>query len=184
MRGRKKQELPEQIDFDRGKVLHVFNRGNNKQKIYFSISDFKRFRKKTHQFSKGCRVKILAECLMPNHFHFILNPTHSTPRTRRHRNPNVAKFIKRLCISHSRYINKKYDRVGHVFQGRYKQRILENEADLVAMSQYIIENPIEAHIVKYPWDYQWLWVHDQILKNFPLLKLQPQFLALQQQKPE
>ena len=83
---------------------------------------------------------------MPNHFHFLLRQNSEIPTT---------KLLARLCTSYSIYFNKKYQRVGHVFQDKFKQVVIENNKQLLWLAAYIHQNPKVAGLVKnitgYPW---------------------------------
>lgn len=78
------------------------------------------------------RVKILAYCPMPNHFHFLLKPTR----------PNgIIQFISDISNSHAKYFNIKNKRLGKLFQGAFKSKEIDNEASLLQLSRYIHINP-------------------------------------------
>ena len=80
------------------------------------------------------KVSLLAYCLMPNHFHLLLQqaPTNG-----------MTEFIRALCTSYTMYFNKKYIRVGTLFQGIYKAALIDSDAYLLHLSRYIHLNPIE-----------------------------------------
>src|SRR3989304_8631466 len=90
---------------------HIYNRGNRKQVIFINNKDYERFLDKIIEYKKKYAVHILAYCLMPNHFHFLIKQSF----------PNaLSKFMSDLCNSYSRYLNVKYELVGSLFQGRFK----------------------------------------------------------------
>lgn len=127
--------------------FHIFNRGLNKQAIFQDESDYKKFLillealKTKKQFDHS----IYAYVLMPNHFHFLIQ-VRKTP---------LKKIMSSLLTSYSMYFNRKYKRVGILFQNRYKSKLCQKESYFLGASRYIILNPVEAKIVKDPKDYLW-----------------------------
>jgi len=85
--------------------------------------------------------KIHAFCLMPNHFHLLIEQIGDT---------SISKLISQICTSYSMFINKKYKRVGHVFQDKFKAVLIENNPQLMWTSAYIHMNPVKDKIVKHP----------------------------------
>lgn len=79
-------------------------------------------------------VSLLSYCLMPNHFHLLVY--------QRERD-SIARFIQALCTSFSMYFNKRYKRVGTLFQGTYKAALVDSEAYLLHLTRYIHLNPLE-----------------------------------------
>lgn len=130
-----------------GEYYHIFNRGVNKQPIFFCDEDYFQFLKrlkiilnldlvenmKTHikPLPKNS-FSILAYCLMPNHFHMLI---------RQNSEVGIDKLILKLCTSYSIYINKKYDRVGALFQDRFKAKLIDNDQYAQCVSAYINNNP-------------------------------------------
>src|SRR3989338_1346682 len=147
-----------------GHVYHVFNRGVNRQDIFFGKPDYKRFfeeavhyKTKDNKFSyersflgndnetgslslgRGARVEILAYCLMPNHFHFLI---------RQLEDGGITNYMRRLANGYAHYINVKYKRVGHLFTRRFKNVLIETDEQLLHVSRYIHLNPFVSGIVK------------------------------------
>lgn len=83
---------------------------------------------------------------MPNHFHLLVRQDGAIP---------TSKLISKVCTSYSKYLNKKYDRVGHVFQDQFKQVLVEDNDYLVWLSAYIHVNPKTAGLVEKLADYKW-----------------------------
>jgi len=117
---------------------HIYNRGNNKELIFFEEDNYKFF---LSQFKKlvSPYCMVYAYCLMPNHFHFFLRINdHET----------FDKGIKNFFISYSKAVNKKYNRVGALFQGRYKASEITTDSYYTTIVAYIHQNPVVAGIVK------------------------------------
>jgi len=90
-------------------------------------------------------VDILAYCIMPTHFHFIL---------KQNRKDGISSFVGDLCNSYSRYFNNKYDRKGPLWQGRFKRIEAESDDQLIHLTRYIHLNPVSAGLVNSPEDWQ------------------------------
>lgn len=133
---------------------HVYNRGHNKQTIFYDAKDYQRYLKRLREYLEKHEVTILAYCLMPNHLHLLL---------RQDGNDSIDRFIHRLHTAYTMYFNKKYERVGAVFQGKFKAKIIDTDEYLLHASRYIHINPVELfdyqlqgqalklQIEKYPW---------------------------------
>lgn len=131
---------------------HIFNRGHNKQQIFFLYKDYQRYLKRAKEYLEKHPVTIITYCLMPNHIHLLL---------RQEGEESIDRFIHRLHTAYTMYFNKKYNRVGAVFQGRYKAKQIETDEYLLHVSRYIHQNPIEIlraqgpalklKLEEYPW---------------------------------
>ena len=99
---------------------------------------------------------------MPNHFHFLIRQDSSTA---------VSKLISKVCTSYSKYFNKKYERVGHLFQDAFKAVRVESDSQLLWLSTYIHQNPAVAGIAQdlntYAWSsyINYLGLKDGVLCN-------------------
>jgi putative transposase len=100
-------------------------------------------------------VLILGYCLMPNHFHLIAKQLVDG---------GIQKFMRHSLNSYVRYYNTKYDRVGTIFQGKFKDKIIEDSEQLMHLSRYIHLNPFVSKIVDEPEKYPWS-SYNQYLKN-------------------
>ena len=89
---------------------------------------------------------LLSYCLMPNHFHLLIRQNGPTP---------VSKLISKICTSYSKYFNKKYERVGHVFQDAFKAIIVDSDSYLLWLSAYIHQNPAVGGLVNNLNDYEY-----------------------------
>ena len=89
---------------------------------------------------------LLSYCLMPNRFHFLIKQTGDLP---------ISKIISKVCTGYSMYFNKKYKRVGGLFQDQFKAVRVENDSQLLWTSAYIHQNPAVAGLVEELADYPW-----------------------------
>ncbi len=157
--------------FFAGSIAHIYNRGNNKGKIFLDEQDYRAFlfrialalgfkqkdlkrekilsmpysRIRIEPDGKN-KFKICAFCLMPNHFHLLIEQCGNT---------SISKLISKICTSYSKYLNKKYGRVGHVFQDCFKATIIEDDPQLMWTLSYIHMNPVKDGLVKHPKGYKW-----------------------------
>src|SRR3989338_326197 len=132
-------------EFFEGGTYHVYNRGHNKMIIFKNDEDYKFLLQRLAEvlslkpsqsrwlrpFSRKS-FSILAYCLMPNHFHFMIRQEAKIP---------VSELIRKLLTSYGVYFNKKYGVVGTVFQGRFKSKEVNGDEYLVPLSAYIHRNP-------------------------------------------
>jgi len=89
---------------------------------------------------------LLSYCLMPNHFHFLMRQNFKLP---------ISKLVSKLGTSYSKYFNKKYERVGHIFQDAFKAVRIESDSQLLWVSAYIHQNPRVAGLVENLGEYPW-----------------------------
>ena len=117
---------------EEGKNYHLYNRGNNKEKIFYEEANYYFFLEKFTTYLIP-HVDVFAYCLMANHFHFFIRINDL---------PAFEKGIKNFFISYAKAINKKYNRVGSLFQGRYKVSEIDSDAYYTRIITYIHQNPL------------------------------------------
>lgn len=127
-------------------IYHIYNRGNGKQDIFLDENDYRYYFKLLTTYLNKHNVTLICYILMPNHIHLVVKQETKTP---------IYKFISSLHTSYSMYFNKKYNHVGHLFQDRFKQVVVETDEQLLHLTCYIHLNPVSAGIVKKPEDYIW-----------------------------
>ncbi|MFH0969256.1 MAG: transposase [Patescibacteria group bacterium] len=140
-------------------IYHVYNRGVEKRKIFLNNQDHYRFIHDLYEFNdanpavfyrnnysksdfelnkkREPLVEILAFCMMPNHFHLML---------RQIRENGITDFMRKLGTGYANYFNKKYERVGSLFQGKYKTNIIKKENQYIYLPYYIHFNPLKLMI--------------------------------------
>lgn len=121
-----------------GAVYHLTCRGNERQDIFRDDRDRMRFLELLSQSSEIYYVKVYAYVLMSNHFHLLVE----TPLG------NLSEFMRRFNISYTGYFNKRHQRVGHLYQGRYKSILVEKDSYLLIVSRYIHLNPVRTAEMK------------------------------------
>jgi len=132
------------IEFE-GALYHILSRGNGQQDIFLGDEDRNCFIDVLGEMSERFAVDIFAYVLIDNHYHILL-------RTQK---PNLSKSMQWLGTTYTRRFNLNHFRSGHLFQGRYKSIIIENDAYLLRLSHYIHRNPLRAGIVQRLADYPW-----------------------------
>jgi REP element-mobilizing transposase RayT len=135
---------PLRIEYE-GAYYHVLSRGNKQQAIFTGDDDRQTFLKTIARMSERFEVTIIAYVLMDNHYHLLI-------RTNR---PNLSKSMQWLGTTYTTIFNLKNSQSGHLFQGRFKSILVENEAYLLQLSYYIHRNPLRAGIVQRLVDYPW-----------------------------
>lgn len=146
--------MERKFDFSVGEFYHIYNRGNNKTAIFLNDIDRKRFQKllylcnsekpvvfKTIQgmpldrIDRGTPlVSIGAYCLMPNHFHLLM---------REEREGGISMYVEKLLTAYSMYFNKKSERTGKLFEGRFKATHADSDEYLKYLFSYIHLNPVK-----------------------------------------
>ena len=128
-----------------GAFYHVTSRGNEQKPVFKSIKDRTKFLEYLKSATERYSAVIHAYCLMDNHYHLLLE----TP------SGNLSRIMAHINGAYTSYFNKKRDRAGHLFQGRYKAIVVEADEYAKELSRYIHLNPVRAGIVKMPEEYKW-----------------------------
>ena len=135
---------PVRMDFP-DTFYHVLSRGNERRKIFYGPADHSRFLETLGRMVERFQIEVHGYVLMPNHFHLLI----------RTREANLSRALQWLGVSYSVWFNKKHDRCGHVFQGRFKSFVIEDERYLAALILYIHGNPLRAKLVKELGEHRW-----------------------------
>jgi len=128
-----------------GALYHVTSRGDGRDDIYLDDEDKERFLEVLADVCERFNWVLHAYCLMTNHYHLLIE----TP------DANLSLGMRQLNGVYTQRFNREHDRVGHVFQGRYKAILVQKESYLLALARYIVLNPVRARMVRAPKD--WLW---------------------------
>ena len=146
---------------DKGQFYHVYNRGHNKQQLFFDRKDYERFYNNIPRYKeKFPHIQIPTWCFLPNHFHFIIyefNPDSKNLEP----GLEISKFMNRIQQSYAVYFNNKYKESvkrglkSPVFEGRFKAKIVEDNDYLYQLKHYIEWNAVKHEIVEKPeeWEY-------------------------------
>src|SRR4030067_119668 len=136
---------------------HLFNRGANKVLIFFERENYFYFLRRMKFYSQKYKIKILAYCLMNNHFHLFIKQTDDF---------SISLFISSLLNSYVKSVNKKYKRTGTLFESKTKSRQIADESYFKWIIKYILVNPVKAGLVKIISDWEFSNARDLIgLRN-------------------
>ena len=126
-------------------LYHVMSRTNTGDLCFTSDRNFKRFFKYLDKYCRIFEFKVHAYCLMPNHFHLLLESGSM---------PELSEFMRRLLTAYTLYYNKYDRRHGHLFQGRFKSYLVDKVEYLLAVSRYIHLNPVKESDLAYAQNYK------------------------------
>lgn len=130
--------------------LHIIQRGNNREAVFFDGEDYERYREWLAASAAQYGCAIHGYVLMTNHVHLLVTPrsADSVPRT-----------MQTLGRRYVRYVNTTYRRTGTLWEGRYRAAPIDGEAYFLACCRYIELNPVRARMVRHPRDYRWSSYH-------------------------
>ncbi len=151
-------------------VYHVLNRGVGKQDLFYNDDDYLAFERVIQETLAKRPMRILAYCLMRNHWHFVLWPENDG---------DLGRFMQRLTITHATRWQKQNNMVGfgHVYQGRFKSFPVETEGYFYNVVRYVERNALRANVVRRAedWPFGSLWIsqhgttkHRAMLSKWPL----------------
>jgi putative transposase len=125
---------------------HIITRGNQKQKVFTERADYEKYLTLLTRYKRKYRFRLYCYCLMPNHVHLIVEVGNGF---------TLNKIFGSLNLSYTLYFNLKYGKVGHLWQDRFKSKIIEKNTYLIECMNYIESNPVRAslssRINEYPW---------------------------------
>jgi putative transposase len=130
--------------FCTGEYYHLYNRGVNFQPVFFEQANHQHFLWLIRQhLLRG--LKLIAYCLMPNHYHLLVQLT----------DDDLSHSMQAFALAYTKAVNKRYNRVGPLFQGRFQAIHVDRDEYLLHLSRYIHLNPVAAHLVRHPevWDF-------------------------------
>jgi putative transposase len=135
---------PLRIEFP-GAVYHVTSRGDRREAIFDDDEDRHAFLNVIAQATERFDAVLLAYCLMDNHYHLVIH-------TRR---GNLSRFMQQLNGVYTQLYNRRHREVGHLFQGRFKGILVDENAYLLEVCRYVDLNPIRARMVRDPGNWRW-----------------------------
>lgn len=149
-------------EYSKIKVYHVILRGINKQQIFLDANDKKEFLLQLQKTKSKYNYSLYAYCLMDNHVHIVIKDN----------DDKLSKIMQSLEIRYSEYFNKKYNRVGHLFQNRFLSKKVETREYLLVLCRYIHKNPEKAGISlteNYKWSSYLEYVNQEKLIDSQML---------------
>ena len=130
-------------------------RGINRQEIFLEEEDNIKFIETLKKYKEIFGYDLFGYCLMGNHLHLLLKENKES----------LGTIVQRICSSYVLWYNKKYGRIGHLFQERFKSEPVEGDTYFLVVLRYIMQNPVKAGIVSKAQDYKWSNYKDFIDKN-------------------
>ncbi|WP_035986407.1 REP-associated tyrosine transposase [Leptolyngbya sp. KIOST-1] len=156
------------VAFLPGHYYHLYNRGNNRQNIFFDREHYLFFLRQFRHHVAAEAADVIAYCLMPNHYHFLVYL----------REDSLSEKMGYLSLSYTKAINKRCQRSGGLFQGPFQAIHVDAEAYLLNLSRYIHLNPVKAGLVQRPEDWEFSSYQEYVERRRGTL---PHYRGLQQQ---
>ena len=155
-----------------GVIFHCLNRGNDRRQIFDDDGDFAAFERVLQATIEIVPIRLLAYCLMPNHWHLVLWPRQDR---------ELAAFMQRLTTTHVRrwHRHRHSDGRGHLYQGTYKSLPVQDDGHFLVMARYVERNALRGGLVELAQDWQWcsLWRREKgspqergILSEWPIAR--------------
>lgn len=150
------------VPFVPGQYYHFYNRGNNRQAVFFERDNYLYFLRGLKRYLRQY-VEILAYCLMPTHYHILarVKQPQSSEVFKTSELSDGAEFsgavslaMQKFGISYTKAINKRFDRVGALFQGQFKGKPIQHYSHLLNLCLYIHANPVKDGLVFLPEDWE------------------------------
>lgn len=153
--------------FSKSGLYHTVIRGVNKQNIFYENEDKKYFIHLLKKYAKKYSIRVHVFCLMDNHVHLVLEDLKS----------KISSFIQVVASVYARYFNKKYDRIGHLYQDRFASEVIESEEYYLTVCRYVLQNPLNAGLSN-EIDYQWSsYKHYSYKKSFVYVDLMKKLMG-------
>ena len=131
-----------------GYCYHVLNRGNARNEVFHKDEDYAAFLQLLIEASQRVPMRLLAYCLMPNHFHLVVWP---------HSDGDLSRWMQWLLTSHVRRYHRHDQSSGHVWQGRFKAFPIQQDDHLLMVMRYVERNPVRAKSIPVRKAQRWPW---------------------------
>jgi putative transposase len=155
---------------DDGLVYHALNRGNNRADVFGDDADRVAFLEALAKTKERYPFTLLGYCLMTNHFHLLLRPEAGQ---------SISRILQSLTVAHTWRYRQRYHTLGHVWQGRFKSPIIQDDAHLLVVLRYMEANPLRAKMVTNLAEYRWSsFPHHGLGQDDPLLSPIPEWEEL------
>jgi len=141
------------IEFRAGHIYHLYNRGINRQPIFFCDDNWAYFINQLRLYFRPAWIDILAYCLMPTHYHLMVYLKIDDLSTR---------VMQPFSVSYTKAINRQQERVGPLFQGPFRAVWVDQDSYLMHLSRYIHMNPVTAGLAARPEDWVFSSYRDYI----------------------
>ena len=125
---------------------HILNRGNQRARVFHEAADYEQFLALIHMAQERLHLPILAACLMPNHFHLVVQPRGAE---------DVSRWTQWLFTTHVRWQHAKYGTTGRIWQGPFKAFLCQTDHHLLTVMRYVERNALRANLVERAEDWRW-----------------------------
>jgi putative transposase len=133
-------------------VYHVLNRANGKRRIFENDRDYLAFERVLAEVQERVPIRILAWCVMPNHWHLLLWP---------HADGDLSNYMRLVTLTHTqrRHAHRGSTGTGHLYQGRFKSFVVQHDAHFLTVGRYVEANAFSGSLVGRAEDWRWgsLW---------------------------
>jgi len=151
-------------------AMHIMCRGNNKLPVFVNDLDKRQYYYLLCEFKLDNKIDILHYCFMNNHIHLIVWLR---------QNSNLPRLVQQTSVAYYYHYKRKYDYSGHLWQGRYKSKIIDSDSYALQCGKYIELNPVRAGITDRPEQYQFSSYGYYVLgKQDPLVTPSPAYEGL------
>lgn len=140
-------------EYAESELYHAINRGNDKQDIFYDANDRIKFLSILKKYKDKYQIEIFGYVLMSNHIHLVLKAP----------DKSISSYMQIVSSIYAKYFNRKYDRIGHLFQGRFLSETINNDKEFISVFQYVVKNPEKAGIAKFD-EYKWS-CYNELKKN-------------------
>lgn len=136
-------------------IYHAFNRANGRMQIFHKNKDYQAFEKILEEAQEKYSMRILAYCLMPNHWHLVLHPRQDN---------DMPQFMRWLTLTHTQRWHAHYKSTGygHLYQGRYKSFPVQKDEHFLQLVRYVERNAKRAGLVKQAQEWPWSSLYRRI----------------------
>jgi REP element-mobilizing transposase RayT len=156
---------------------HFYNRGNNRQAVFFETENYLYFLRGVKKYLVPF-VSIVVYCLMPTHYHILVKVKHQTSEVLKTSevSAQVSLAMQKFLISYTKAINKRFSRVGSLFQGQFQAKPIQTDTHLQNLCVYIHANPVKDGLVVAPEDWiysnylEWLGLRDGTLVDLEFIQ--------------
>lgn len=141
---------------------HILNRANARLKVFFNDSDYELFESILAEATEHFDMRLLSYCLMPNHFHLVIYPK---------KDGDIQKYMQWITLTHTQrwHREKNTTGTGHLYQGRYKSFVIQDDNHLLSVIRYVERNPLRAKLIKKAENWEFSSLAQRLQKKkFPL----------------
>ena len=138
---------------------HVINRGNERARVFHLDADYRAFLQVIVEASERLPMRILAACLMPNHFHMVVRP---------YGTGELSRWMHWLMTTQVARYRRHHQTVGHIWQGRFKPFLIQQDAHLLATMRYVERNALRAGMVRRAEDWPWGSLNWRLARRTPI----------------